>query len=314
MRARWNLFWFRPTEPTNLGICRLTFFGLLLLRHRLVPIDPTEAAAWAAVPDVFWMPSPLLGLLTLPVFSPPVLRLLEQLWTLALALSCVGVCTRLSTAVAVGAGAYLLWLPHNFGKLHHMDGMVVLVMGTLALSRCGDAWSVDSWIARRRHPERFPRRRCGEYTWPIRVVWLLMAIVFAGAGLAKLRNAGLDWVFSDNLSIMLIKANYNAYTGIPPLSAFGLAVAQHPWLCRLLAGATLALEVGYPLALTSRRLRLVWVPATLLALIGMFCLVVPAFVELIGCHVFWVPWDRLRGRPDGGLSAAAPAASGGRVE
>lgn len=295
MRDRWYRFWFARLEPTNLGICRVAFFGLLLLRYRLVPIDPNEAAVWAEVPKVFWAPSPLLGYFVPPMLATPTLVVLEHLWTLALAASCVGLFTRPSTIVAFVAGTYLLWLPHNFGKLHHMDGMVVLVMAILALSRCGDAWSVDRLIRNWRLPNALPPPSSGEYRWPIRMVWLLMAIIFAEAGVAKLRNGGLDWILSDNLSIMLVKANYNAYTGIAPLTSIGLHVAQYPRFCRLLAGITVGLEVGYPLVLFSRRLRRVWVPATLLVVIGMFSMVVPAFIELIGCHVFWVPWDDLRG-------------------
>ena len=302
MRAlsrRWCGFWFTPAAPTNLGVCRLLFFAVLLLRYRLVPIDPTDASAWAAVPQVFWMPTPLLGHFVLPILPASVLAWLEVLWSVALATSCIGLFTRLGTALAFLLGTYLLWLPHNFGKLHHMDGMVVLIVGILAASRCGDGWSIDAWIRQLRRGTEASAVRAslrGDYTWPIRVVWLVMAMVFLESGLAKLRYAGLAWAASDNLSNMLIKANYGAYTSIPLLTHWGLYLAQHRWLCRMLAATTLALEVGYPLVLCSSRLRAVWVPMMCVVVVAMFCLIVPAFVELIAAHVFWVPWDRVAAR------------------
>lgn len=293
LTRRWHRYWFAPATPTNLGVCRLLFFGLVLLRYRIVPIDASDAAAWAEVPRVFWIPNPLLGRFVFPLLPGDALRLLEMAWTTTLAMSCIGCVTRASTAVAFLLGTYLLWLPHNFGKLHHMDGMVVLVMGVLALSRCGDAWSLDSWLRLRRKPSCSVATECGEYTWPIRIVWVIMATVFVEAGMAKLRNGGLAWITSDNLSLMLIKANYRAYTGIPPLTSFGLYLAQSRWLCEAAAALTVGLEIGYPLALVSRRLRILWVPATFLVVVGMFVMIVPAFVELIGLHVFWVPWGRI---------------------
>ena len=71
----------------------------------------------------------------------------EIIWIVALVLSCIGLLTRWSIGVALVLGIYLLALPNNFGKTGHGDAILVLTMGILALSKCGDAWSVDSLIA-----------------------------------------------------------------------------------------------------------------------------------------------------------------------
>src|SRR5207302_10188593 len=78
-----------------------------------------------------------------------------------------------------------------------------------------------------------------------------------------------------------------------PLTAWGPFLAHSVWLCRLLAGATLAIEVSFPLALFSRRARWALVPAGLLMQVGIRVLMGPSFEQFMSCYLFWVPWDRL---------------------
>jgi len=86
---RWKQFWFEPSEPTNLGLCRLLFFGIFF-KHYL----NRDISAWADVPDIFWMPIPLFKFFHLPVLSSELLVILDSTWQVALALSCFGLLTR----------------------------------------------------------------------------------------------------------------------------------------------------------------------------------------------------------------------------
>src|SRR5262249_17515990 len=156
-----------------------------------------------------------------------------------------------STIVACLLGIYLLGLPNNFGKTHHSDAIVVLVMGIMAVSYCGDGWSIDRLIRIYRDEQRRPEPRpklSGEYSWPIRLIWVLMVLVFFGAGMAKIGRSGLEWIASDNMRLILIEHHYSHY---PPTS-WGLYIAQYGWLCQLLALGTVVLETGAPLALVCR--------------------------------------------------------------
>jgi hypothetical protein len=286
-------FWFEPTTPTNLGVCRLLIYAAFLIRYLVVPLD---VSAFLQMSDAFWKPMPMLGFLRFPMLPRPWPHFLEIAWLVTLGLSSIGVFTRLSTLLAFFLGLYLLSIPHNFGKLHHMDMIAVLVMGIMMLSRCGDGCSADRLARTARRGPRPPTTSSplsGEYTWPIRAVWLVMACIFFAAGVSKLRNGGLEWVFSDSLALMLIKANYLAFTGYPPLLSWGLHLGQQVWLCQLLAAVTIIAEVGYPLVLFGRSARWILVPGVLFLQIGIILLLVPAFAELVACHVFWVPWDRL---------------------
>ena len=304
LRERWMRFWFAPQEPAALAICRILVFALLFLLYL-----PVDLALWGSVSPVFWTSVGVWEYLPLPVFSEPALEVMQVVWKASLLLSCIGLFTRASTLTAFVLGAYLLGLPHNWGKIHHFDALLVFVFGAMALSRCGDWGSVDAW-RRRVRPEP---RASGEYRWPIRFVWVTFALIFFAAGIAKLRNSGLEWVWSDNMARTLVRQQYPA-SEPTPLVGWGIWLAQHPWLYRPLAAGTLVLEFGYPLALFSRRARALFVPGMLLAQIGIRVLMGPSFIPFIICNLFWVPWNRLiaiRRGAKAGVVARERAASAG---
>jgi hypothetical protein len=231
----------------------------------------------------------------LPVLSSGLLVILQIVWKISLALSCIGLFTRVSTVSSFVLGLYLLGLPHGFGKVGHSDAIVVLVLAILALSRCGDAFSVDRWL-RDKHQggDETPVQRpqaSGEYTWPVRAVWTVFALIFFAAGVSKLRHSGLEWIFSDNMSVMMMRQNAFHTADVDPVVSWGLALAQFVWLTQLLAAGTIVLEVGYPLALFSRRARWFIVPGVFFMQVAIRLLIGPAFYQFLICNLFWVPWD-----------------------
>jgi hypothetical protein len=283
----WLTLWFAPSSATNLGVSRALFFTGVLAVH-----FSEDYSAWGNVSDAFWLPMPLFTALHLKAASPLILSLLETVWRLALALSAVGLFSRVSMMVAFVLSTYLLGLPHNFGQTYHFDALLVIAIGILACSRAGDAWSVDALLKGGDAPAP-----SGEYTWPIRMVWVAMALVFFAAGLAKLRYGGLEWVTSDNMTILLRRAAYHV-SDADPISTAGLWIADRPWLSRGLAGASLAVELGFVLAVFSRTARFVMVPAAFLMLIGIRILMGPTFGGFLVANVFWINWDALRLRYD----------------
>ena len=168
LRERWERFWFTPTPATNLGLCRLLFFGSLFLYYL-----PHDFSAWAEVSPAFWKPIYLFELFRLSVMPGAVLSVVQVVWKGTLALCCIGLFTRPSTLTSFLLGIYLLGLPHNFGKVHHNDAVIVLVLGILALSRCGDGCSFDRLIRSARHRrDSSPTTPSlsGEYMWPVRMI------------------------------------------------------------------------------------------------------------------------------------------------
>jgi hypothetical protein len=281
-RAFWQSFWFEPSTPINLAASRILFYlGLFLLYL------PTDFAAWGSVSDAFWMPLPLFEALRLRPLSSSELQLLTGVWRLSLLSAAAGAATRASAIVAAILGAYLMGLPHNFGHVFHFDALLAVVLVVLACSRAGDAWSIDALLLR--HRRTTPD---AEYTWPIRMVWVMMALVLFAAGVAKLRYGGLDWMTTRNMSLILMRSAYHT-SDADPIGTIGLWMAASPVISRLLAVSAVVVELGFATALVSRRARIVFVPAAFALLVGIRIAMGPTFGGFLIVHVFWVPWDKV---------------------
>jgi hypothetical protein len=278
----WNSFWFAPGSAVTLGLCRTLFFGLLfawMVTH--------DFSTWGAYSQVFWMPIWLFDTFHLPKLPVAAIAAMQVVWKAALLLSAVGLWTRVAMATAFVLGVYLMGLPHNFGQTQHFDTLVVFVTGVLAVSRAGDAVSMDALQARRRgRPPQVDDR--WEYTWPIRFVWVAMSFIFCAAGISKLRHSGLEWVFSDNLALLLLRQQYHLSDG-EPLTNWGIWIANHAAIARTMAASSVAIETLFPLVLFSRIARFVLVPAGLAFLVGIRVLMGPTFEQFMICYVFWVP-------------------------
>jgi hypothetical protein len=277
---RWRAFWFAPARSDDLGISRILFYGLILLLY--LHHDFSE---WSSLAQVHWRPMWSFRVLGLTALAEGTIQILQVGWKVSLFLSCIGLATRFSTVAAFVLGFYLLGLQQNFSRIIHNDAVVVLVMGTLALSRCGDRWSIDSLLKR----EGADSCLSGEYTWPSRMIWLIMSLIYFASGFAKLRHSGLAWIFSDNMATLLVTHNYVG----SPWTSWGLHVAQFTWLCYLMAAAAIIVEIAFPIAMFSRRLRWPILSAAFLMHLGILALMGPSFWQFEICYVFWVPWSAL---------------------
>jgi hypothetical protein len=298
---RWNRFWFEPASADNLGLCRILLYGSMFLFYLLSPVlfrswgYHEDFALWGTVSSVFWTPVWLFKVLHLPQLSTNSLIAIQAAWRLALALSCVGLLTRLSTAVSFILGVYLCGLPNNFGKIHHLDQLLVWVFLVMAFSKCGDAWSVDVLIRKARAKTAAMAKDpapSGEYTWPVHLIWVISAMVYFEAGISKLRHSGIQWVSTDTMRHFLVYAYYHV-SDSEPFTPWGLLFTRSHWLSSGLAAVSLLLEVGFIVALFSRRARIVLVPGVVAMQTGIALIMGPNFYQMIMCQSVWVPWDRV---------------------
>jgi len=304
LRDAWNSFWFAPASAENLGWCRLLFFtGIFFF------FGARDFRGFADVDGVFWNPVWAFRLLGFDQPSRLFLTIVQSVWRIAVVASCVGLFTRAATLLAFLTGTYLLGLLYSFGGSGSSTGIVVFVLASLALSRCGDAVSIDRWLRRPRGIAAATSASRGEYGWPVRFTWVVMAIAFFAAGLSKLRHSGLSWVSSDTLAILLVRVNHPLVRQAnAPMFDWGLRLARHPWICRGFAAGSLAIELTFPLALFSRRLR-PWIVAAALAMqIGIILVMGPNFGPFMLAYVFWIPWDRVMERLRGARAKNAAAA------
>ena len=280
-RRGWLQFWFTPSPPEVLGLARAFFFGTLFLVYAR-----EDFAGWGAVDPVFWQPIWLFRILGLGPAPPATLSVLQVLFRSSLLLAAVGLFTRPAAIVACVLGTYLFGLPHNFGHTYHFDALLVFAFLIVACSRAGDSVSLDG---RRRgiRPAAGP-----EYTWPVRLVWVAMSLVFFAAGLSKLRHGGLEWFASNNLAIVLTKAHYHV-SDADPIGPWGLWIASSPLASKTLAFVSVATETLFPLALLGRFPRAVLVPAAFGMIVGIRILMGPTFGGFLTAFAFWVPWTAI---------------------
>ena len=142
-----------------------------------------------------------------PSSFPDVLGMLGIVWIISILFCSIGFLTRLSTIVSFLIGLYLFGLVNSFAKTSHVETLMLLILAIMALSKCGDGFSVDSLLKRRKTSvSETENIQSIEYTWPISLIRVMFVFLFCAAGLSKFRNSGLHWFTSDfSLLFSLIK-------------------------------------------------------------------------------------------------------------
>lgn len=299
LRKYWNRFWFQAASPDNLGLCRIVLFGSMFLYYILTPrLFPSwgylgDFAPWGSVSRAFWNPVWLMSVLHLAPASAQVMQATQIVWKVALLFSCVGLFTRLSTAISFAFGIYLFGVAASFGRIHHTEHVLIFSFLIMACSRCGDAWSIDELIRKKRSPAiQEPPEMSGEYTWPVRLIWVVIALIYFAAGISKVRHSGFEWIFSESMSNYLTSHAYHISV-TDPLTSWGPAIARTVMIPRMLAAFGVIVELAMPLALFSRRARWVLVPCVAAMQFGIAVLLGPNFYQITICQLLWVPWDRV---------------------
>jgi hypothetical protein len=276
---KWNRYWFTPETAEHLALVRIVSYGLLFAIY--LPLDDR---GWTQVSGLFWMPISAFHVLSGPPRDAALIGFLQVLWKASLLTSAVGFLSRLSMVTAAVLGFFLLGLPNCFGKIHHLDGFPVLLLGILALSRCSDTLAVDRALRANREA-RNPVS--SQYRWPVRLAQTLFLLVFFSAGYAKLRNSGLAWMTAANMRSIWLG---ELFTHTPPTALGGL-LAQSRWLCQFAAVATVVVELSALPALFARRR--VFALVGLLGLQTLIALMLGVYFtpHLVGYALF-LPWER----------------------
>jgi uncharacterized membrane protein YphA (DoxX/SURF4 family) len=278
----------RPMDPRTLALMRVAVCGWATwsLGFRAPWRAGSMTSAMSELPAQLWDP---IGVLA-PRSTPPGDALVAAVTVVGLVAglaSVVGVRTRVSTVVLAACFLWLATLEQSWGRLQENLNLPSLVLALLAVSPCGDAWSVDA-----RGGPALPHAR---YRWSTDAIAMAVGAMLFVAGVSKLRTSGWAWVASDNLRNILLGTNLGVATREP--GAIALWLAARPELCQVAAGFAVVAELAVLPLLFVRRL---WArgvaAAAALALFGGFAVLlhVPQLQHVLPMLAFfdWVALGR----------------------
>ena len=241
-------FFTAPAHPLNLAVFRVVLFYSFLMSVRL-----DEIVRYSQLPAGLRVTPEGIGrlLLHLPI---------NESWARAASILLMGCCwtgmlgvfSRTSALLAALLGTYALGIPQCFGKVNHYHHLIWFAL-ILAASRCGDALSLDAFIAaRRRAKQDLTQAPVGSqvYGLPLRFVWLLMGVLYFFPGFWKVWTSGFDWALGDNLRFQLY-AKWFELDGWMPF----FRIDHYPLLYRLAGLGTLIFETSFIILVFFPRLR-----------------------------------------------------------
>lgn len=297
MLNKWNQYWFSSDSALGLGIFRSFFYFWMLVTFAFAA-PSAQPHYWAHIPEVFWNPIPLFQLFSIPRISPAASSQLEVIWFGALILASLGLATRASTAVAAVLALYLLGLRYSVGFIYATNGILTVASLILALSRCGDSFSLDALLRKRYSRATVKNTACepGDYSWPLRLVQTCFLLLFFFSGVNKLLVGGLAWITTDNLRNKLILRLFHvseSYWHHPGIN-LTLALIQHPLLCKFIAGFVVTIQLCTPLAL----IYLGWPRYLLLFLlasmqVGIYFTLGLNYFSWAPLYLAFLPWEKI---------------------
>lgn len=271
--------WFTPDKPYDLAITRIVFFGFTAVN------EWHQSFWWTPLPAGIAEPPGIMR--WFPILPTDQLELLLWVFRLAVLLALVGWWYRPAAIVAALSLLYFVGLENCFGKVMHSGNLYVISALILACARADDAFSLKAGLAQRRGEPIPPPS--GEYRWPLRTIWLIVAGMYCAAGISKLVHTGWGWAWSDNFRNLLIAHHY---TRTPP-TELSIWLAQFPVLCRWAAVGALVLELVCPLLLLGGWFTLFFGGGLIALQFGIFLMLGVSFDSMTPVFMTFVPWTWL---------------------
>ncbi|HEV8630817.1 MAG TPA: hypothetical protein VGV61_10905, partial [Thermoanaerobaculia bacterium] len=246
------------TTATRLGAIRAVTCGIALLMtlaERLPLLAEMGSAlrqghgrGFGKLLDALPFYRPLLA-------SPEGLAVIQWATALLLLAAAIGYHTRIAVPLAALAFFVLSSILRLFTYGFHSGIVILELLAILAITPCGDGFSLDRWIAARRGSLP-PSRHPGTYGWAELTCLAAIASCYVCAGASKLR-AGRDWFRPESFEYKLLTDSLQPiYLDMPWKLSLWLHHAHAPAaLYTFLAVAGVAVETTYGAILFSRRLR-----------------------------------------------------------
>lgn len=285
----WDAFWFRPADPTLLGLLRIVTGLMLLYTH----------AVWGLVlPDFFgeegWLNERLVRTLSDGNYAYSFWWLVPDGWMwqayalsmVVLAMFTAGVCTRLSSVLAlVVTISFAYRVPAATFGLDQINAMLTLY---LAIGPSGQTLSIDRWLAvRRGRVSSGPPVPSVGANLALRLINVHMCVIYFFAGISKLQ--GEAWWSGE--------AMWRAFANLEYQSIDMTWLAWHPRLMELITHVSVLWEISFCALVWRPRLRPLVLAGAVVLHVGIgACLGMWTFglIMLVGCASF-LPADAVGG-------------------
>ena len=235
----WNQFFFAREIPYGMALARISLPAVLLVdivrrwgyARELYSTDGSLATLHSnfGIPDM------------LPEFSAPVAVGLFTALAVLLVTSAIGWCTRLSLLGSCLLYFYFCYMDclSTVTKYSVISQHIMLL---LAMSNCGDIWSVDAWVAKRRGI----RLDCRAPVWPQRLAQILFGMIYFGAAITKMHTDG--FFSGDQLVFWMMTFINNEH----PL---GDQLTRYPLIVSISCYATFLWEVVFIFTVFQQRMK-----------------------------------------------------------
>ncbi|HET9710858.1 MAG TPA: HTTM domain-containing protein, partial [Pyrinomonadaceae bacterium] len=273
-----------PSSAFALGVVRSVVHGTFL-----VSVLFTSFSALGTLPATILRPTGVMKLLPWSFYeqlqTPSAMVLLKTVMVLSLLLSTAGFLTVVSTKTSFLLVLFYQGLLRSFGHFNHDEMLAVYCLAVLAFTPCGDAFSLDSRMAKARK-----ERPAFAYAYPILLMQLLMAWSYFSSALIKLRVAGIKYLSPDNLPALAIFHSLDNLHDTHFRLAFWLPQVK-TWLPFAVA-LVLIWELAFPLAVFWRRVRWWILGFGIVFHLSTLFLMNIFFPHQLAMYLIFVNWDR----------------------
>jgi hypothetical protein len=276
---------FTSGSALTLGVTRSVVNGTFLIATLV-----TSFSALGQLPVTILRPTGLMKVLPWNFYdrllTPSGMFAFKSVLLLSLLLSTFGLLTSVSTKVSLLLVIFYEGLVRSFGHYNHDEMLAVYYLVVLAFVPCGDDFSLDHWLG---------RKRAGQssfiYGYPVLLMQSLMAWVYFSSALVKIRVAGLKYLSADNLPVLAI------FHSLDNLHDTGFRLAF--WLPQVRAvlpfvvGLVLVWELFFPVAIVWRRARWWILGFGVLFHIATLFLMNIFFPYQLAMYLVFVDWDKV---------------------
>jgi len=274
-----------PASAFALGVVRAIVHGTFLISVLL-----TSFSALGSLPPTILRPTGAMKFLPWSFYdqlqTPSGMMTLKIAMVLSLLLSTTGLLAVVSTKTSLLLVVFYQGLLRSFGHFNHDEMLAVYCLAILAFTPCGDAFSLDSRLAKVRK-----ERPWFAYAYPILLMQLLMAWTYFSSALIKLRVAGWKYLSVDNLPALAI---FHSLDNLHDTDfRFAFLLPQVKSYLPFVVGLVLLWELLFPVAIFWPRARW-WILGTgILFHLSTLFLMNIFFPHQLVMYLIFVNWDRV---------------------